>query len=467
LRALRRERGRILDGGALPFSFGAFFADAQSNGGFDAVLGNPPWVRVHRIPAALRLQFKQSYEVYRSAPWADGASGANAAPGFASQVDLAALFVERSVSLLRNGGSLSLLLPAKLWRSLAGGGLRHFLARSTGLMRLEDLSESRHTFDAAVYPSLLVARAGTAHPPFVTLARHDRRGTIEWQLESARLPFDASPGAPWIVMPIRARTAFDRVRMAGVPLASTAFGSPRLGVKSGCNAAFLVRVNDTCNGLASIVDADGEAGTVELAMLRPALRGDSVVSWQRTRPSEWIVWTHGANGAPLTHLPERTRRWLRRRYDSLTARTDAVRARRWWTLFRVDAADTRHARLVWADFGKRPRAVVLRAGDPTVPLNTCYVLSCPDERDAWTLAAILNSQLAAAWLNALAEPARGGYRRYLAWTVGLLPLPRDWNRAREILASASSLPDAPLLEAVLSAYRLDRAEVADLLEWSE
>jgi SAM-dependent methyltransferase len=465
LRGLRRERRRILDGGALPFSFGAFFADAQANGGFDVVVGNPPWVRLHRIPAALRLQFKQSFEVYRSAPWADGASGANAAPGFASQVDLAALFVERSVSLLRNGGSLSLLLPAKLWRSLAGGGLRHFLARSTAVMRLEDLSESRHAFDAAVYPSLLVARAGTAPPSLVTLARHDRSGALEWQIESARLGFDGSAGAPWIMMPTQARAAFDRVRAAGVPLSSTAFGSPRLGVKSGCNAAFLVRVNDTFDGLASVVDADGEEGTVELEMLRPALRGDSVLTWQHARPVEWIVWTHGANGAPLSHLPERTRRWLRRRYDSLAARTDAIHARRWWTLFRVDAAETRHARVVWADFGKRPRAVVIPAGDPTVPLNTCYVLPCSDERDAWALATILNSPLAASWLNAVAEPARGGYRRYLAWTVGLLPLPRDWSRAREILSSACTLPEAPLLQAVLSAYPLDRSEVAALLEW--
>src|SRR5947199_216982 len=83
---------------------------------------------------------------------------AHAATGFASQVDLAALFVERSVALLRGGGVVSLLLPVKLWRSLAGGGIRHLVARRTTLLRLEDLSGSAHAFDAAVYPSLLVAK---------------------------------------------------------------------------------------------------------------------------------------------------------------------------------------------------------------------------------------------------------------------------------------------------------------------
>jgi hypothetical protein len=107
---------------------------------------------------------------------------------------------------------------------------------------------------------------------------------------------------------------------------------------------------------------------------------------------------------------------------------------------------------------------VLPAGDPTVPLNTCYVLHCDAERDAWALAALLNSTLAAAWLNAIAEPARGGYRRYLGWTVAQLPLPRDWSRARAVLADARASADDALLAAALDAYRLDRAAVADLLD---
>jgi hypothetical protein len=163
--------------------------------------------------------------------------------------------------------------------------------------------------------------------------------------------------------------------------------------------------------------------------------------------------------------PERARTWLRRRQGSLAGRADASHAKRWWSLFRVDAADATTARVVWADFGKRPRALVLPPGDGAVPLNTCYVLKCAQEADAWALAALLNSTLAAVWLNALAEPARGGYRRYLGWTVGQLPLPTNWSRARAILSCAAGAPEEQLLEAVLAAYRLDMPDVTALLEW--
>jgi hypothetical protein len=464
LRTLRIERRRLADGGALPFAFGACFADAEANGGFDIVVGNPPWVRIHRIPPELRAHFRQRYQVYRSAAWQQGPAAGLTSPGFASQVDLSALFVERSLSLLRSDGALALLLPVKLWRSLAGGGVRDYLLRSATLLRLEDLSESRHAFDATAYPSLLVARAGGPTTSAITLAISDRVTEREWKVERSSFPFDDTAGAPWLALTPPARAAFERVRDAGIPLGRSPFGAPRLGVKSGCNSAFVVRLLDMAHGIATVVDADGERGVVEASLLRPALRGDSVQAWAPTAYRDWIVWTHDATGSPLAKLPERTNVWLRRRYTELTGRSDAARARRWWSLFRTEAADCRRHRVVWSDFGRRPRALVLPAGDPTVPLNTCYTLACSDPNDAWGLTSLLNSPLAAAWLNAIAEPARGGYRRYLAWTVGLLPLPRDWARAREILAAARSCPDDALLDATLHAYGLRYADVAALLD---
>jgi hypothetical protein len=94
--------------------------------------------------------------------------------------------------------------------------------------------------------------------------------------------------------------------------------------------------------------------------------------------------------------------------------------------------------------------------------------------DAFALAALINSKLAAAWLSIVAEPARGGYKRFLGWTMSLLPLPTDWARAREILSpiarcavSGATVDEDDLLRATLDAYRLDRADIECLLDWSE
>jgi hypothetical protein len=115
---------------------------------------------------------------------------------------------------------------------------------------------------------------------------------------------------------------------------------------------------------------------------------------------------------------------------------------------------------------------VLDAGDPTVALNTCYVARCRDERDAHALAALLNTPLARAWLNAAAEPARGGYRRYLGWTLSLLPIPSNWSRARSILAcvaeqarTGSPPSDWDLLDAAVKAYGVTHDAIAPLVAW--
>jgi hypothetical protein len=120
-----------------------------------------------------------------------------------------------------------------------------------------------------------------------------------------------------------------------------------------------------------------------------------------------------------------------------------------------------------------PRATVLEAREPHVALNSCYVVSCATSNDAYALATILNSSLAAAWLNSLAEPARGGYRRYLGWTLSLLPIPADWPRARALLAPIGERAmrgdvsaDQEVLDTVLNAYRLDRVQVHHLLHWA-
>ncbi|HEY4671668.1 MAG TPA: hypothetical protein VIG78_06370 [Gemmatimonadaceae bacterium] len=99
--------------------------------------------------------------------------------------------------------------------------------------------------------------------------------------------------------------------------------------------------------------------------------------------------------------------------------------------------------------------------------------ACKSGGDALALAgAILNGPLASAWLNSVAEPARGGYHRYLGWTMAMLPIPRDWDRARQILAQFGERgvqgdppSDAELLDSALEAYELDHRVVQPLLSW--
>ena len=449
------------NGGALPFSFVTHFADTAATGGFEAVIGNPPWVRTHNLDRGSRAELRSNYSVYRGAAWQSGAESAAAGRGFSAQVDVAALFVERCVSLVRADGTVGLIVPSKLWRSLAGGGVRALLQDRTSLLEIDDLTDAKQTFDAAVYPSLIVTRRRSCHQKKpdsqIAVRVHQKHGVAGWCADREALPFDETPGSPWILLPPDAREAFDRFSRAGTPFTESAVGRPTLGVKSGCNEAFIVTEE-----------------TVESEMLRPLIRGGNMSAWRVPASGERIIWTHDESGRPMRALPARVHARLTQFRGDLENRSDARGQSRWWSLFRTEAADCSRPRVVWSDVSRSPKAALLPKGDKSVPINSCYVARCRSLDDALTLTALLNSPIVAAWLNCLAEPARGGYHRYLGWTMSILPLPSDWNYAVEILAPIASRavdgspPTLEQLQAkVLGAYRLSEGDVAPLMKWAE
>lgn len=506
-RTLRQAQRALSRGAALPFRFASHFADVASAGGFDLVLGNPPWVRLHRIPVDRRAAFRRDFFAFRHAAWQAGALAAGAGAGFAAQVDLAALFAERAMELLRPGGTLALLLPLKLWRSLAGGGVRRLLGVAHHLRMVEDWSESPDAFDAAVYPSLVVAqrREASLEPPrhsalaparsgapalvadatgaapvvppghsndTVQLGVHRRDFAISWTINRHALAFDDSPGAPWLLLPPPARDAFARLGKAGPPLAESGLGRPSLGVKCGCNEAFIVECLEAGVEHAVVASA-GRQASIEGALLRPVLRGERSRLWTPAASRERIIWTHDVVGRPVPVLPPLAARWLARWRGELSRRTDLRGRRAWWSLHRVDGAVSARPRVVWADVSRGMRACILPANSPVIPLNSCYVLICRDDADAAAFAALLNSPLATAWLDALAEPARGGFRRYLGWTVARLPIPADWDRARDILAplgrrgvAGEAVGGEELLDAAVAAYRVRASVARALVEWT-
>jgi hypothetical protein len=405
-------------GSALPFRADAHFADVAARGGFDLIIGNPPWVRPHHMDRETRARIRRDFRVARSTPTT------NSPRSFGLQVDLAACFTERSLRLLRPHGTLALLLPAKLWRSLAGGPLRALLTRESTVRQLHDLADGPAVFAAATYPSLLIAQRPTTTPQPTThtvtasVARTTTR--LHFSIPARTLPLDTRPDAPWIVTPPHVRHALDTIRHAGVPLARHT-GPPRLGVKCGVNAAFLVTPIGQCGDRTRISDGTRSAW-IESALLRPVLRGEDLAR-RTTSPTLALIYPHHPDHTPLHPLPPLATRWFAPLRNQLAARTDARHARHWYTLFRLDSSRPDQARLAWADIGRQLTPRLLPTGSPHVLLNSCYATLLPHDDDALALLALLSAPITSAILALIAEPARGGYRRFLGHSVAQLPLP--------------------------------------------
>ncbi len=88
-------------------------------GGFDAVIGNPPYVRQESL-GELKDCFQSHYEAY------DGVA------------DLYAYFMEKGVGLLRDGGLFSIIVSSSFLRASYGRALRETLKKHAAVLRLVD-----------------------------------------------------------------------------------------------------------------------------------------------------------------------------------------------------------------------------------------------------------------------------------------------------------------------------------------
>ena len=384
LRARRRDvravqRGLGDDGGAPCFAFEAHFGDVMGRGGFDLVVSNPPWVRGERLPARVREALTARYACWRPA-----------GGGFAHAPDLAVAFVERALELVRPGGAVALLVPAKLATSGYAEPLRRRLAYGTRLERVVPLDDRAAAFGAAVYPMAVVAARADPRPDGGTAI------TLDAPADALRVPQRSlQTDGPWVLLAdagavarqLRARFPALRERWA-----------PQLGVKTGADAIFLAPAS--------------EPGT------RPAVRGRDVRPFQVT-PSRWLCWTHDERGKPLPRLPAALAARFEPHLTRLRARAD-YRDGVPWQVFRIALAVAAW-RVCWPDLARRLAAAVPPIA--AVPLNTVYGVIARDGPEAHGLTAWLNAR----WLTALArldaDPARGGFRRFNARVVGHLPVP--------------------------------------------
>lgn len=386
LRARRREARsairRLQTRDELPFfSFELNWPDVLSDGGFDLVVGNPPWVRGERLTGALRRALASRYRTFQTTK-----------RGYTHAPDLAQAFVERALELAAAGGVIALLIPSKLTTAGYAAPLRAVLGREATIERLWRIEGGRRQpFRATVYPLALIASKVSPSP-----IQRRRYGA-----------------GPWIVLDRRERALIEALTAS--PHRIDDRWPARLGVKSGANAIFLGRLTG-----GAFTSLGGLSGHLAPANLRPALRGRDITAFGCESELS-IVWTHGPFGEPLSDLPPDLLGYLSPLADQLTRRADA-RGAPYWSLFRTAAARP-VARTVWSDLARDLTAVALPHGSRLAPLNTCYVILHEHDDDALALSAFLNSTPVRWLARGAADEARGGYHRFNARVVGRLPLP--------------------------------------------
>ncbi|MBU6159813.1 MAG: Eco57I restriction-modification methylase domain-containing protein [Myxococcales bacterium] len=386
-----------------PFHPTLHFAGVMAEGGFDVVIGNPPWIRLSDLPGEQRRSLLSRYR------WM---SGAGMGEVFGRQPDVAVAFVERGLELLREGGVLSYLLPSKLFSAGYAARLRQEIRTHHTLLALADLTGSPDArFDADVFPGVMRVRKGrsSGEIPLVSVQPVGQR-TVQVP-DSLIAPFSHDARQGWALFDAGVLGVLQQ--LARLPNLQLAGILPALGLKTGLNEAFRTQRNLASECL-------------------PLVTGGSVraMSWQA---DGHLLFTHDLQTArPLTQLSPEALQHLQVYQGALERRVDLRAGDPWWRLFRVDERALGW-RVVWRDLAPQLQATwlpPLSQGGP-LALNSTYLIAVRDRRQAIRLAAWLNTTLARFVAVSSSEHALGGYRRFGAAHMQRIPWPSGFSDERE------------------------------------
>jgi hypothetical protein len=365
------------------FDWQAEFSEIFKTGGFDAVIGNPPYVRQETLS-----EFKDYFETHYEA--------------FDGVADLYAYFMEKGVKLLREGGLFSIIVSSSFLRATYAEPLRRTLKKYTTAQRIMDfggLAVFANAKDTYVCIPLLVKGGKQKTVEISKVNSLEIRKLTEhvtsnhFIIPSVRL----SPEA-WSLKSDEEAAVFAKVSKAGKSLGNYVERKFFRGLLTGLNEAFEISAEQRAGLLRS-----SEASR---ALIKPFLGGKDIRRYEINDNGRFLIvipsgWTRKQlvkNKRSAEAFSEREAwNWFRDEYPRLAGHlaphTDALRARQdqgdyWWELRSCDYYNYFDSpKIIFPDICKGPRFFLDRSG--IYLANTAYCLGTDD----CYLLGILNSRL--------------------------------------------------------------------------
>ena len=236
-------------------------------GGFDVVIGNPPYVRQELIRPIKPILKKLFPEVYTST------------------ADLYIYFYKRGTELLRVGGVLTYISSNKFFRATYGENLRTFFIHNQRIHGLLDFG-SVHVFRASVDTCIvLVENTTPSGETFFAATFRDEADVSRLSDAFQDHAFsmhtrDLLPNG-WVLTSPDTISLLVKLQDIGMLFNEVVDRKFYFGIKTGCNDAFIIDASTR----EYLIDED--AGSGEL--IKPLLRGRNLHKWKAVSGNEYLI----------------------------------------------------------------------------------------------------------------------------------------------------------------------------------
>jgi type I restriction-modification system DNA methylase subunit len=391
----------------------------RSDRGFDAVIGNPPYIRIQSLGRDLANWCRRRYEV-----------------AFGS-FDAYLVFIERSAGLLGAGGRLGFIVPNKFLKLDAGRKLRAGLAEDGKVEEIIDFGDAQLFEGATNYTSILLLDAegseefqyrkveGEGHG--IPAPREIEEGAVN-RFSAAELG-----EGPWVLAAGIERDILETARRGSEPL-SKITEAIFTGLQTSADAVYILEDRGVAAEGRVVYSRAAERELVlEQDLLHPLASGTDVGHYAFTSIGHLLLFPYRREEGAMRLLTEAELGAFPRTAEYLATQEATLRGReggamndddRWFAFGRTQNLGVQdRPKLAIPRLCEHLRAAVDAEG--AVYLDNVDVnglLVSPDGPSMWTLSCLLNSRLLDFLFRLHSVPFRGNFLSANRQFVAPLPI---------------------------------------------
>ena len=423
------------------FLWHTWFSDVFSNGGFDIVIGNPPYIQLQNNAGELAKIYEDcGYE------------------SFARTGDIYCLFYERGWQLLKNNGHLCFITSNKWMRAGYGEKTRGFFAKKTDPMLLIDFAGVKIFESATVDTNILLFEKGeNKHETICAVTNKQNKDSVKnlsvfVQQQHSVCDFTGSDS--WVILSEIEQSIKRKIEAVGTPLKDWDI-QINYGIKTGYNDAFIITTEKRDEIIANCADDDERNRTAEL--IRPILRGRDIKRYGYDWAGLWLINTHnGVKGVKpridINDYPA-VKQHLDKYWDKISKRADKGDTP--YNLRNCAYVDDfSKPKIVWAELARTGNAFTTDFDCKTVG-NTGYILTVKSDskEDLYYLLGFLNSRILLYCLNQITSRFDENGWRWLRQFVEQLRIPKFINKDVIVsIVSETNRYNQPENSEIINAY---------------
>jgi hypothetical protein len=384
-----------------PFDWQRAFMMVFANGGFDAVIGNPPYVRQEGLGRE-KGYYQNHYRVYHG------------------MADLYSYFIEKGVSLLKLNGMFSYIVANKWMRANYGEALRRWL-KTKCIEEITDFGDLQVFEGATTYPCIIrVSNRDPRFKPWVTNAKTLSFTSLKEYVDSSGNVLDQTnfSDSGWSLVDTDAQKILEKLNEKSIPLDKYIKGKIYYGIKTGLNEAFII---DAATRDKLISEDPNSA-----ELIKPFLIGRDIKRYKPPESQRFIILIPKGWTKKKSKNIANAWRWMQQNYPAIAKHLEPFsqaaikrfdQGDYWWELRACDYyGEFEKPKITWGNLATTPKFYVdynnyyINAPSVIIGSSELYLLG------------ILNSRVCYYVISHIAAGRQGGFFEYKPVYVSKVPI---------------------------------------------